>query len=176
MRLRLRDRAPATVAAALMVGVLILHVPVRADDRGEIVVSHMQTVKREFPGLPVPMPLADISYNPASCMTASPYCDRIGLKVNVAAHPEDARAYVTLEWKGEQLSDANYCILYLWDDPEVLYSPIKEASCVDNRAVLDFLPMKRDFQLVVRNFTATSSEGYTLTVEYKNYDQEPGKL
>ncbi|HUR49541.1 MAG TPA: hypothetical protein VMY88_08470 [Acidimicrobiales bacterium] len=171
----MRRKGLATLAAASVLAAAVIHGPARADDRGEIVVSHLQTVKKDFPGIPVPMPLADISYNPASCTTPSPYCDRISLKVNLPEHPEDARAYVTLDWQGTQASALNYCILYLWDDPETT-GPIKDASCEDNKAVIDFLPLKRDYQLVVRNFTATSGEGYTLTVNYKNFEGEPGKL
>ena len=169
-------RVMTTGVAMLLLAAALAGAPAQADDRGEIVVSHGQTIAREFPGLPIPMPLADISYNPASCMSNSPYCDRHGLKVNLPEHPEDARLYVTLDWQGEQLSSQNYCALYLWDDPEVLYTPIKEAYCVDNKAVIDFLPLKRDFQLVVRNFTATAGEGYKLTVSYRDFDGEPGVL
>lgn len=170
-------RRPVTMALALLLfGTAALVGPVNAVDRGEIVVGHGETVTGQYPPILVPMPLADISYHPSNCTDPSPYCDRFGLKVNLSAQPENARLYVTLEWKGEQLSDANYCMLYLWDDPEVLYSPIKDEACVENTAVLDFLPLKSNYQLVVRNFTATASEGYTLTVSYRDYGGSPGDL
>ena len=171
----MRTRGLAILTAVFLLPAVFLDGPARSDDRDGIVVSHRQTVKKDFPGIAVPMPLADISYNPASCTTPSPYCDRVPLKINLAAHPEDARAYVTLDWVGEQATAINYCILYLWDDPEGT-GPVKDASCEDNKAVIDFLPLKQDFQLVVRNFTATSGEAYSLTVTYKDFEGEPGKL
>lgn len=170
----MHKRRLAAGLALMVLGAALMSTPVRSQDRGEIVVSHGETVVGEYPPIPIPMPLADISYHPSNCTDPAPYCDRFGLKVNLSAHPENARLYVTLDWKGEQVSDQNYCILYLWDDPEALYSPLKDESCVDNRAVLDFLPLKRDYQLVVRNFTATASEGYSLTVSYEDYDRPPG--
>ncbi len=154
------------VLPAIALALMLTGVPAPAQDRGGIEVAHGQTISKDFPRIEHPMPLADVSFRPSHCTTAT-YCDRMKLKVGLAPTLEDAKLTVRLEWKGApQPTALNYCILYVWDDPEGP-ADVKRASCVNNIATLDFVPIKPNYQIVVRNFTAVHSEGYTLKLSYK---------
>lgn len=150
-----------------LAGLLALAVaaPVRASDQGELSIGPGRTWSGEFPGL-LPMPLADVSWDPNSCIS-TPWCDRFLLKVRLPAQPEEHRLTVKLDWLGgPQLSAMNYCYLYVWDQPQGS-GPVREAACVDEVASVDFVPIKGEYQVVVRNFTATESTGYRLTLAYE---------
>lgn len=149
-----------------MLGPILLVGPAKAEDRGEVSVAHGQTVSSEFPGIEYPMPFANISNKPSECGEGRQWCDTLKLNVGLASKPEEAKLQVELEWKGAQPTALNYCILYLWDDPQGS-AAVKSQACEDNKATLDFVPINPSYQVVVRNFTATNSEGYALTFSYQ---------
>lgn len=150
-----------------MLGPILLVGPAKAEDRGEVAVAHGQTVSEEFAPIEYPMPFANISNKPSECGEGRPWCDTMKLNVGLAAKPEEANLQIELEWKGApQLTAANYCMLYLWDDPQGS-AAIKSASCEDNKATLDFVPINPSYQVVVRNFSATNGDGYAVTFSYR---------
>ncbi len=143
---------------------LLTAVPASGNDQGILQIAPGRTVLGEYGAL-LPMPIADVSWDPNNCIS-TPWCDRFTLKVKLPPNPEEFRLTVKLEWLGgPQLTALNQCYLYVWDQPQAT-GPIRESACVDDAASVDIVPIKGEYQLVVRNFTATESDGYRLKLTY----------